>query len=216
MASRDIDFEDREIQPKGHHIARQADITLATADDLQFGVDDAYGYDLGPSDGIGSEDYELGLSFGDPETPRERSEAADDMSVEVGRDAAPPRAPRESLDSHLLGQGVEELELLSHHSRAPSEHPFADDMGFGFGPEDGLNIDLHLDLDDHPVSDGGKTPGQTRSPSRACASDVDSSSLRPVTNFSSSITAKRSAPYSASRCRDGSPDSGRRKAGRAT
>lgn len=163
----DIDFEDREIQPKGHHIARQADITLATADDLQFGVDDAYGYDLGPSDGIGSEDYELGLSFGDPETPRERSEAADDMSVEVGRDAAPPRAPRESLDSHLLGQGADELDLLSHHSRAPSEHPFADDMGFGFGPEDGLNIDLDLVFDDHPVSDGGKTPEQTRSPSRA-------------------------------------------------
>ena len=174
MAPRDIDFEDREIQPKGHHIARQADITLATADDLQFGVDDAYGYDLGPSDGIGSEDYELGLSFGDPETPRERSEAADDMSVEVGRDAAPPRAPRESLDSHLLGQGVEELELLSHHSRAPSEHPFADDTGFGFGPEDGLqHIDLGLE---DPVSDGGKTPEQTRSPSRACASHVDSSS----------------------------------------
>jgi cohesin complex subunit SCC1 len=128
---------------------------------------------LGPSDGIGSEDYELGLTFGDEATtPRERSEA-DDLSVEVGRDAAPPRAPRESLDSHLLGQGVEELELLSRHSRAPSEHPFADDMGFGFGPEEGLNIDLDLDMDDHPVSEGGKTPGQTRSPSRFCASHVD-------------------------------------------
>jgi cohesin complex subunit SCC1 len=113
------------------------------------------------------------LSFGDPETPRERSEA-DDMSVEVGRDAAPLRAPRESLDSHLLAQGADELDLLSHHSRAPSEHPFADDMGFGFGPEDGLNIDLDLDFDDHPVSEGGKTPGQTRSPSRACTSRVHS------------------------------------------
>ncbi|KAI9442635.1 Rec8 like protein-domain-containing protein [Lactarius indigo] len=147
----DVDFEDREIQPKGHHMARQADITLATADDLQFGVDDGgYGFDLGPSDGIGSQDYEvdLGLTFGDePATPRERSEA-DDLSVEVGRDAAPPRAPRESLDSHLLGQGVEEVELLSHHSRAPSEHPFANDMDFGF-------------------CEGGKTPEQTRSPSRA-------------------------------------------------
>src|SRR5712671_764180 len=133
MVSRDIDFEDREIQPQGHHMARQADITLTTADDLQFGVDDSgYGFDLGPSDGIGSQDYEvdLGLTFGDePATPRERSEA-DDMSVEVGRDAAPPREPRESLDSHLLKQGADELEMLSHHSRAPSEHHFGDAIDF--------------------------------------------------------------------------------------
>ena len=172
ILARDIDFEDREIQPQGHHMARQADITLATADDLQYGVDDGgYGFDLGPSDGIGSQDYEvdLGLTFGDePTTPRERSEA-DDMSVEVGRDAAPPRPSRESLDSHLLKQGADELDILSRHSRAPSEHPFADEMDFGFGPEEGLNIDLDLDFGDRPVSEGAKTPGQTRSPSRACA-----------------------------------------------
>ena len=48
-------------------------------------------------------------------------------------------------------------------------------MGFSFGPEDGLNINLHLDLDNHPISDGGKTREQTRSPSRACMSDMDSS-----------------------------------------
>src|SRR5882757_10296301 len=112
MAVRDIDFEDREIQPRGHHMARQADITLATTDDLQYGVDDGgYGFDLGPSEGIGSQDYEvdLGLTFGDePATPHERSEV-DDMSVEVGRDAAPLRAPRESIDSHLLKQTGDEL-----------------------------------------------------------------------------------------------------------
>ena len=172
MATRDIDFEDREIQPRGHHMARQADITLTTADDLQFGVDDGgYGFDLGPSDGIGSQDYEvdLGLTFGDePATPHARSEA-DDMSVEVGRDAAPQRPPRESLDSHLLKQGEDELDMLSHHSRAPSEHPFPDVMDFGFGPEERLNIDLDLDFGDRPASEGGKTPEQTRSPSRACA-----------------------------------------------
>jgi cohesin complex subunit SCC1 len=152
-------------------MARQADITLTTADDLQYGVDDnGYGFDLGPSDGIGSQDYEvdLGLTFGDePTTPRDRSEV-DNMSVEVGRDAAPPRAPRESLDSHLFKQGGDELDMLSHLSRAPSEHPFGDDMDFGFGPEAGLNIDLDLDFGDRPVSEGGKTPEQTRSPSRAC------------------------------------------------
>ena len=172
MVARDIDFEDQEVQPRGHHMARQADITLTTADDLQYGVDDGgYGFDIGPSDGIGSQDYEvdLGLTFGDePATPHERSEA-DDMSVEVGRDAVRPREPRESLDSHLLKRGADELEMLSHHSRAPSEHPFGDVMDFGFGPEEGLNIDLDLDFGDRPISEGGKTPEQTRSPSRACA-----------------------------------------------
>jgi cohesin complex subunit SCC1 len=153
-------------------MARQADITLTTADDLQFGVDDGgYGFDLGPSDGIGSQDYEvdLGLTFGDePATPHARSEA-DDMSVEVGRDAAPLRPPRESLDSHLLKQGEDELDILSHHSRAPSEHHFPDVMDFGFGPEERMDIDLDLDFGDRPASEGGKTPEQTRSPSRACA-----------------------------------------------
>ncbi|KAH9993233.1 hypothetical protein BJV77DRAFT_999450, partial [Russula vinacea] len=131
--------------------------TLTTADDLQFGVDDSgYGYEV-----------DLGLTFGDePATPHERSEA-DDMSVEVGRDAAPPRAPRESLDSHLLKQGADELEMLSRHSRAPSEHAFPDVMDFGFGPEERLDIDLDLDFGDRPISEGGKTPEQTRSPSRA-------------------------------------------------
>jgi cohesin complex subunit SCC1 len=151
-------------------MARQADITLTTADDLQYGVDDnGYGFDMGPSDGIGSQDYEvdLGLTFGDEPTPRDRSEI-DDMSVEVGRDAAPPRAPRESLDSHLLKQGGDEFDVFSHHSRAPSEHPFGNDMDFGFGPDAGLNIDLDLDFGDRPISEGGKTPEQTRSPSRAC------------------------------------------------
>ena len=60
MVARDIDFEDREVQPRGHHMARQADITLTTADDLQYGVDDGgYGFDIGPSDGIGSQDYKV-------------------------------------------------------------------------------------------------------------------------------------------------------------
>jgi cohesin complex subunit SCC1 len=40
-------------------------------------------------------------------------------------------------------------------------------MDFGFGPEEGLNIDLDLDFGDRPISEGGKTPEQTRSPSRA-------------------------------------------------
>ncbi|KAI0066081.1 hypothetical protein BV25DRAFT_1879090 [Artomyces pyxidatus] len=176
----DVDFEDREVQPQGHHVARQADITLATADDLHFDLDDqGYGFDLGPSDGIGSQDYELdlGLDFGDaPASVHARSEY-DDMSVEVGRDAAPPREFRQSLDSHMLGRGGDsDLDILSHRSREPSENPFAADMN-DFGPDIGMDIDLGLDFgerppsvhppSEHPPSEGAKTPEQTRSPSRA-------------------------------------------------
>jgi hypothetical protein len=74
-------------------MARQADIALTTAGILQCAVGyGGYVLDLESSDGIGLQDskVDLGLRFGDePATPHERGEA-DDMSVEVGRDAAPP------------------------------------------------------------------------------------------------------------------------------
>ncbi|KAH7910585.1 Rec8 like protein-domain-containing protein [Hygrophoropsis aurantiaca] len=164
----DIDFEDRIAEPQGHHVARPADITLATADDFQFDLDDpGYGFDLGPSDGIGSHDFEidLGLDFGDGPV----SEA--DESVEQGRDAPVPRNARESLASHFMGRNgdKDEMDLLSNRSRDPSVHPYgADvDMDMGFGPDlGGMDVDLGLNFGDHPLSDREKTPGQTRSPSR--------------------------------------------------
>ncbi|TFY66264.1 hypothetical protein EVG20_g4815 [Dentipellis fragilis] len=162
----DMDFEYRVVQPQGHHVARQADITLATADDLQFDMDEqGYGFDLGPSDGIGSQDYDidLGLDFGDgPPSAVARSED-DNMSVEVGRDAA-PRDSRRSIDSHLMARDIDE-EILSQRSREPSEHPFGADMDIDFGP--GMEVDLGLDFGDRPASEHEKTPEQTRSPSRA-------------------------------------------------
>ncbi|KAI0046073.1 hypothetical protein FA95DRAFT_1583171 [Auriscalpium vulgare] len=168
----DIDFEDRVVQPQGHHVARQADITLNTADDLQYDLEDqAYGFDLGPSDGIGSQDYEvdLGLDFGDAPASSERARSEfedDDMSVGVGRDAAAIRDVRQSLGSDILGRGGDDLDVLSHRSRAPSENPFAGD--FDFGADTGMDIDLGLDFGDRPPpSEGDKTPGQTRSLSRA-------------------------------------------------
>jgi cohesin complex subunit SCC1 len=159
-----VDFEDRPLQPQGQHVARMADITLATADDdLQFDLDDpGYGFDLGPSDGIGSRDYDidLGLDFGDgPVSAHEN----DDMSVEQGREAA---APRHSLDSHIFGNDGrdKEFDLLSNRSRGASEHPFGAEMDMDFGP-DFAGIDLGVNFGDN---DREKTPGQTRSPSRAC------------------------------------------------
>jgi cohesin complex subunit SCC1 len=135
-----------------------ADITLATADGFEFDLDDpGYGFDLGPSDGIGSHDYDdvdLGLDFGDGLE-----------SVEMGRDGPASNARRDSIDSHLLGKGGD-LDLLSNKSREASENPFGADMNMDidFGPDvGGMDIDLGLDF-------GGHTPGQTRSPSRACKS----------------------------------------------
>lgn len=161
----DVDFDDRPIgqQPGagGQHVARMADITLATADDFNLDLDDpGYGWDLGPSDGIGSADYDnldLGLDFGDGVE-----------SIEVGRDGPASHAGRESIDSRLLGHGHENLDLLSNKSREASENPFGADMNIDmgmdidFGPDvGGMDIDLGLDF-------GGQTPGQTRSPSRHC------------------------------------------------
>jgi len=167
--TRDIDFEDRIAEPQGHHVARQADITLQTTDDLHFDLDDpGYGFDLGPSDGIGSQDFgelDLGLDFGDGPV------SVVDGSVEVGRDAPTPRSPRESLDSRMFGKGGEGDDFFSHISREPSEHPFGADMDvdMGFGLDTGgMDIDLGIDFGDGVLSEREKTPEQTRSPSRMC------------------------------------------------
>lgn len=163
------------VEPGGQHIARKADITLAT-DDFQLDFDEpGYGFDLGPADGIGSQDFEidLGLNFGDgpaaePELPQAPEEEEESMEVEVGRDAAPARGIRESLDSHLLGPHGDDMELdiLSHRSREPSEHPFGGDAGLDFGPDIGMDIDLGIDFGDKPPSEREQTPHLT--PSRAC------------------------------------------------
>ncbi|KAI0819965.1 Rec8 like protein-domain-containing protein [Trametes gibbosa] len=165
------DFESRDVQPGGQHIARAADITLGNAD-FTFDLEDTgYGFDLGPSDGIGSQDYDidLNINFGDEPAPADRPTPRsedDEMSVEVGRDAAAPRAFRESLDSHLIGaQG--DLDLLSVRSRAQSEDPFGmADVDMGFGPDvGGMDVDLGISFGDEPLSEHAPTPRLT--PSRA-------------------------------------------------
>lgn len=177
-ALRDIDFEDRIAEPQGHHVARQADITLQTAEDFQFDLDDpGYGFDLGPSDGIGSQDFgelDLGLDFGDGPVSAQDGTSVADGSVEVGREAPMPRSARESLDSAMIGRGRaadKDLDVFSYRSREASEHPFATDMDIDmpFGPDvAGADLDLGLDFGDGPPSEREKTPGQTRSPSRMC------------------------------------------------
>ena len=166
---RDQDFQYRPTPSQGQHIARRADVTLAAFDDFQMDYGGYYD-DLGPDEGIGSQDYALPLDFGPQpgeEEPPEESEAPgpedETMSIEVGREAAPPRAPRESIDSRLLGQGREDADILSAVSRAASEQPF-DDFGLGVGDLtiEGLTFD---DVAVPVISDREKTPGQT---TRAC------------------------------------------------
>ena len=163
------------VEPGGQHIARTSNITLAT-DDCELDFDEpAYGFDLGPPDGIGSQDFEeidLGLDFGDGPAKAVEEEPApeeeESMEVEMGRDAAPLRALRESLDSHLIGPRGDEMDLdiLSHRSREPSEHPFGGDAGLDFGPDLGMDIDLGIDFGDRAPSEREQTPHLT--PSRAC------------------------------------------------
>jgi cohesin complex subunit SCC1 len=166
----DIDFEERLAAPRGgRHVVRPADVTLATADD-QFLADTGYDLDLGPSDGIGSQDFELGLDFGERSSERGYDDA--DESVELPRDAAQPRRARDSLASHMLGRDDmdADFDLMSRRSRAPSEHPFDADMDLDLGAGAGLDLgDLGISFDggaDVPMmSDREKTPEQTRSPS---------------------------------------------------
>ena len=168
-SNRDQDFQYRPTPSQGQHIARRADVTLAAFDDFQMDYSGYYD-DLGPDDGIGSQDYALPLDFGPQpgeEEPIEGSEAPgpedETMSIEVGREAAPPRAPRESIDSRLFGQGRDEADIVSTVSRVVSEQPF-DDFGLGAGDLtiEGLTFD---DVVVPVISDREKTPGQT---TRAC------------------------------------------------
>lgn len=163
----DIGLEDRLPLTQGQHIANMEDITLNVPIGLDIGLgDDTFNYDLGPADGIGSQDFDLGLDWGDE--ARARSELGDDMSVEIGLEA-PER--RQSIVSDLFGRGGMDVDLLSQKSksRAPSEHPFEDGFGGDLG---GLDLgDLGIGFGDEPIlgapAEGEKTPGQTHSPSHA-------------------------------------------------
>ncbi|KAI6021418.1 Rec8 like protein-domain-containing protein [Pisolithus microcarpus] len=121
----DIDFEDRIAEPQGHH------------------TDPGYGFDLGPSDGIGSQDFgelDLGLDFGDGP-----------VSV-FGRDAPTPRSARESLES-MMGRGTEKDDIFSHVSRAASEYRFKMLTCLSVPDIGGMDVDLGLDFGDGPLSE---------------------------------------------------------------
>jgi cohesin complex subunit SCC1 len=114
---------------------------------------------------------DLDVGFDDvPRSVREQSVAheseADSMEIEFGREAAPPRHPRESLDSHLMGRRDDEMDLdaPSYKSREPSLHPFGDDdLGLGAS---GIELgDLGITFEGLP---GDNEPLPPLTPSRHC------------------------------------------------
>lgn len=139
--------------------------------------DTGYGFDLGPSDGIGSQDFgelDLGLDFGDGPISAKDGISAVAESVEIGREAPTPRSVHESLDSVMMGRrraADKDIDVFSYGSREASEHPFGAEMDIDmpFGPDiAGADLDLGLDFGDGLPPEREKTPGQTRSPSRFC------------------------------------------------
>lgn len=176
----DFDFE--VSKPSGQHVARAADITLASANDFQFGFDDpGLDFDLGPEDGIGSQDLDmdLGIDFGDEPAAQEADQTRpedESMSVEIGRrDDHALGSPRISLNSHVLGNEMADLDALTARSRAVSEKPFGDDLDVDFGGDLGMDLDLGLDFGDGTTGDitaGDISLGMNRerSPSRVCKS----------------------------------------------
>jgi hypothetical protein len=168
-------FEDRPPHPHGHHQAHVDDITLRTADDFQqFDLNDPF--DMGPSDGIGSQDFhdfDLGINLDDEpnggRTPNDNMSV--DESVGVGRDV---QHHRDSIHSHLLARngGDLDMDVLSNRSksRGASEHPFGGgDVDMDFPELAGMDLaDLGIGFDDMPLDNIEKTPGQTRESSRAC------------------------------------------------
>lgn len=176
----EMDFEDRPIHPQGHHQAHVDDITLRTVDDFQrFDLGDPF--TVGPSDGIGSQDFvdvDLGIDW-DSEVriggEKDHDGTSVDDSVGVGRDAA---GRRNSIDSHILGiQDMDvDVDLLSNRSksRALSEHPFRTDMDFEFPDMGGVDLeDLGVGFGEPGINDLSKLPGQNKSLSRASSPLTD-------------------------------------------
>lgn len=175
---RDLDFEHRPLLSQGHHQAHVDDITLRTADDLNQ-LDFSESFDIGPSDGIGSQDFydvDLGINWGNQPAVRsnlldkEDEDMSVDESVGVGRDAH-----NEFVDSHFFERGPADMDIdlqsLKPSSRAPSVHPFGGEMDLDLQGLDAVDLavlGIGFDAMPNPEPERGATLGQTRSPSHAC------------------------------------------------
>ncbi|KZV63378.1 hypothetical protein PENSPDRAFT_616694 [Peniophora sp. CONT] len=171
-----VDFQDQVHQPHDHHVARHADITLASAQDLEFDLASDAGFEhsnVGPSDGLGSQDFlDLDVELPGDEQASARGSSIhehseDSMSIGVGRDAPARRTARQSMASNLLGGHEGEDIDMGGYSRAASADDFGDDGGnlvqLDFGDLMDLEAPAFPDLDEPPVADVAQTPEQTRS-----------------------------------------------------
>ncbi|CAE6460795.1 unnamed protein product [Rhizoctonia solani] len=140
----DLDFVVSQAPGATQNLARPGDITLANAGDITLALDDTgYGFDLGPLDGIGSQDidFDLGLDLDGEKAPSTKDADGDEtMSLEAPRDAPAPRAARESLASAFLGRGDDDLERSTQRSRSKTRE-------LTLEPELGAGFDLGMDID---------------------------------------------------------------------
>jgi len=159
-----MDFEDRPLQRHGHYQAHIDDITLRPADNFQLGVDDPF--ELGPSDGIGSQDFndlDLGIHWEDEQIDKSVASSAEE-SVGVGRRDA--HFHENSIDIDLAGNHDfnMDMDMLSQRSksRAPSEMEIDAFQDVDLG-------DLGIGFDDSPPLDhSGREPSERQFSSRAC------------------------------------------------
>ncbi|KAF9529330.1 Rec8 like protein-domain-containing protein [Crepidotus variabilis] len=167
----DMDFEDRPIQRQGHHQAHVDDITLRIADDFQLGARDAF--EIGPSDGIESNDFngiDIDFDWGG-EAIGQSGQGSVDGSVGVGRDAPiglDSMGPDIAFSEHGFGPEFDALSYRSK-SREASAPPFDLPMDIDLPEAGDFNLeDIGIGFDDiPPLDEREKTPGQTRSSSRA-------------------------------------------------
>ncbi|KAG9041192.1 sister chromatid cohesion protein 1 [Tulasnella sp. UAMH 9824] len=190
-AAWDFDFVDRPVGGQGQqHIARQADITLA--DNMTFDFDANYDFELGPADGIGSQDFgldefDIGVDFGEQDAAApskdkakskskknkgdgeedEEEEGDADMSVEIGRDASVVSHGRRSeLESALRAKGGD-FDDFDVRSRGGLED--FGDAAADFGGDMQMDLDLGINFGDEEraPSERPKTPEAVRDASRA-------------------------------------------------
>jgi len=170
-ADRDLDFEERPARQHGHHQAHVEDITLPSGNNFdQFGAIDPF--DIGPSDGIGSNDFadlDLGINWGE-----EQQQTSDAMSVDgsvgVGRDAVSIHGDIDM--AHLNGMQKElDMQSIRSRTRELSEQPFLDPLDQDFPDFGGMDLgDLGINFDKPLEDEDLELPPAKDPSSRACSS----------------------------------------------
>ncbi|KAH6914137.1 Rad21 protein, partial [Coprinopsis sp. MPI-PUGE-AT-0042] len=167
----DMDFIERPLRDYGQHQAQVEDITLPQGTGLDFATQDPF--DVGPSDGIGSQDFldvDLGIDWDDVPQRANDDAMSVDESVGVGRDAASARSLIEFPQLNGISKGVDlDMHSIRSLSRDPSEQPFQPTMEMDFPDFGGMDLgDLGIGFDE-PV---GEVPKEVSSRASSPLTDV--------------------------------------------